>query len=57
MKLQYYYIPSLLFSDIGECMAGSDSCMNGATCINTVGSYTCLCDVGWTGNVCDIGMV
>ena len=40
-------------SDINECF--DIQCVNGGTCINTPGSYTCICDVGWTGSLCDIG--
>ena len=29
---------------------GSDNCHPNATCLNTDGSYTCLCNVGFTGD-------
>ena len=34
--------------DIDECL--SDSCDSNATCINTVGSFTCTCDSGYSGD-------
>ena len=45
----------MLFSDIDECTSGSDSCTNGATCVNTDGSYSCTCIAGWTGDMCGTG--
>ena len=35
--------------DIDEC-SGSYMCPDNATCSNTVGSYTCLCNVGFATN-------
>ena len=40
-------IPTL---DEDECALGNHSCHSQATCINTIGSYTCHCDEGFTGN-------
>ena len=37
-------------SDIDECMEGTAQCHSNATCMNTMGSYTCTCDYGYTGN-------
>ena len=28
-------------------------CENEATCLNTYGSFNCMCDAGYTGNLCD----
>ena len=28
-------------------------CLNGGTCSNTDGSFTCSCQVGYTGDTCD----
>ena len=39
--------------DIHEC--SSSPCMNGATCIDAVNSYTCACVAGYTGTHCDTG--
>ncbi len=36
-------------SDIDECAAGSASCGFGEMCINTIGSYVCVCEYGFTG--------
>lgn len=40
--------------DIDECSAYSP-CVNNGTCINTNGSYYCICTVGWNGNNCEKG--
>ena len=51
-----------LFTDINECIVGVTTCANNtcttdltpchaeATCANTDGSYTCMCNAGYTGN-------
>ena len=31
----------IMSTDIDECMAGSDNCGGGTTCVNTEGSFTC----------------
>eukprot|EP00057_Strongylocentrotus_purpuratus_P022288 XP_011676762.1 PREDICTED: fibropellin-3-like [Strongylocentrotus purpuratus] len=41
--------------DIDECGRGNP-CLNGASCINTPGSYTCECADGYTGNNCETGI-
>ena len=33
-----------------ECADGVDSCDPGATCVDTMGSFTCQCTTGWVGN-------
>ncbi len=37
-------------SDIEECEDGLDNCDSNATCMNTVGSFTCTCNEGFSGN-------
>ena len=41
-------------TDIDECLL-ANPCGNGAQCINTDGSYKCLCAPGWTGINCTEG--
>ena len=38
------------FADIDECVLGSDNCHDNATCMNSIGSYTCMCNDGFEGN-------
>ena len=45
-----------LFVDLDECTTGTP-CMNGGTCNNIDGSFTCTCAAGWTGSVCETGML
>ena len=42
------------FLDIHEC--ASNPCLNGATCIDGVGSYICECKDGWEGSHCEAGI-
>ena len=37
-------------SDLDECNTNQDACDSKASCINTVGSYTCLCDSSYQGD-------
>lgn len=37
-------------TDINECTANSDNCHANATCTNTTGSFTCMCNSGYTGS-------
>lgn len=36
--------------DVNECLAGLDDCATNATCVNTIGSYSCECNEGYAGN-------
>ena len=48
-------ISCLLFLlEIDECLEDIDDCDALATCMNTVGSFTCACNSGYQGpgNVC-----
>jgi hypothetical protein len=38
-------------ADINEC--GSNPCLNGGTCTNATGTFTCDCPAGVTGQLCD----
>ena len=40
-------------ADIDDC--ASALCLNGATCIDGVASYTCICPPGKSGIACEIG--
>ena len=38
-------------SDIKECI--SSPCQHGATCVDDVNGYSCICADGWTGVFCE----
>lgn len=42
-----------MLSDFDECSL--KPCLNGGTCYNNEGSYTCFCPPGWTGVNCETG--
>ena len=37
-------------ADIEECSLGTDNCDSNAICVNTVGSFECVCLPGFTGD-------
>ena len=37
-------------TDIDECTTGMDSCNESADCVNTEGSYECMCIGGYSGD-------
>ena len=37
-------------ADIDECAEDRDNCHDNATCINTMGSFECVCLPGFTGD-------
>lgn len=44
------FVGDLCTVDLDECLSGP--CLNSATCINTVGSYSCVCQNSYTGKLC-----
>ena len=40
----------LFLVDIDECDRDLDNCNVNATCMNTVGSYDCMCNAGFEGS-------
>ena len=60
--IPYMYLPNVItriihnvsyISDIDECL--NNPCENEGTCINTDGSYTCICADGYEGKDCQNG--
>ena len=49
------YTEFYLSADINECE--NDPCQNGATCVNSPGSYSCNCADGYTGDQCQEGKI
>ena len=43
----------VLSSDDDNC--ASLPCVNGATCIDGVNLYDCICPAGYVGNICETG--
>ena len=42
----------LLISEIDECE--SNPCVNGGSCVDGIGSYSCICPTGYEGDQCEI---
>lgn len=49
-----YYFLVLILIDVNECTVHRP-CKNGATCVNTVGGYSCRCPANYKGKHCDEG--
>ena len=45
MDMTYYCL-----IDIDECSEARDDCSENAKCVNTKGSYRCVCKPGYTGD-------
>lgn len=52
---KFLFIYGWIVLEINECLV-IRPCQNGAECVNTPGSYRCICPPGWTGTNCEIGM-
>ena len=55
----FYWCLKILFPvpfslEINECLT-IKPCKNGATCVNNVGGYRCLCAPGYKGQHCEQG--
>ena len=53
------YIYTIIFFSLTSIITDVNECVNtsvcNTSCINTPGSFWCLCEAGWTGKHCDQG--
>lgn len=47
---QYNFSLSCVVTDLDECAAEPEPCSEDATCIDTDGSFECVCNPGFTGD-------
>ncbi|XP_068679872.1 adhesion G protein-coupled receptor L4-like isoform X2 [Montipora foliosa] len=49
---QYYWnaLKVEVYEDIDDCLTNASNCDQHATCVDTVGSFSCLCNHGFSGN-------
>ena len=40
----------ILFTDVNECLHGTDNCDLNAKCTDTIGSFECTCNQGFIGD-------
>ena len=50
MLKSYYGINFINSIDINECKLYNDTCSMNASCMNSEGSFSCLCLPGYTGD-------
>ena len=48
----YTYSDLFLFTDKDECTTGTHNCIEGALCLNVIGSFRCVCP-GENGQLID----
>ena len=53
VKLAVFINPVLLFVYIDDCV--SQTCPNGASCVDGINTYSCKCTAGFTGWNCEMG--
>ena len=46
IKITFFFVKT----DIDECSSGSFPCHAKAKCVNTPGSYSCICSAGYIGD-------
>lgn len=50
LYVMWYACAYISYLDIDECSTEPSLCPNEADCMNTDGSYVCVCKEGYTGN-------